>query len=329
VIEKKSLESLIRDNVALGRQAATGFFALKCRCCNDYKERAGFKFDNGHVGYSCFNCGKAARYEEDSGHISRNMREVLYSFGLTAEQLEEVIGSAFFFKKAESSKITLESLHKVSTVTPTIELPPLSRELGGCLDHLELQEKYVAYLDGRCVDFNRYKFYFSLDPKFKDRVIVPFFRAGRLIYWQARSIHDDEKKRYENPSITRNAVMFNTDELYRHADLPLLVTEGVFDAMMFDGVAMLGSKLNDAKIELLRQSPRRIIFVIDKDDNGRKLAETVLDLGWNITTAPEGAKDVNDSVQKFGKCWTAYQLAQQVPKDRASAQLLISLKCRK
>ena len=329
MIEKKSLESLIRENVALGRKAATGFYALKCRSCNDYKERAGFKFDNGHVGYSCFNCGKTARYEEDSGHISRSMREVLYGWGITAEQIEEVVSSAFFFKKPESSKITLESLHRVSTVTPTIELPPQSHELAASLNHLELQEKLITYLEGRCVNLNRYKFYFSLDPKFKDRVIIPFFRGGRLIYWQARSIDKSEKKRYENPSVSRSAVLFNTDELYRHADLPLLVTEGVFDAMIFDGVATLGSKLNEAKIELLRQSPRRIIFVIDKDDNGRHLAEQVLSLGWNITFPPDGASDINDAVQKFGKCWTAFQLVQAVPRDPASAQLLISLKCRK
>jgi hypothetical protein len=256
------------------------------------------------------------------------MRGVLHCFGLSDEQLDEVTNSAFFFKKSESSTITLDSLQKVSTATPTIELPPRSHALGGTLEHLDIQVPLVQYLDRRRVDFNRYQFYFSLDEKFKHRVIIPFYRGSRLIYWQARSIDDSEKKRYENPSISRGAVLFNFDQLHSHSSLPLLVSEGVFDAMMFDGVATLGSKLNDAKVELLRQTSRRIIFVIDKDKNGHDLAEKVISLGWSITFAPEGSKDVNDAVQKFGRCWTAWQLASTATSDEASARLLTSIKCR-
>ena len=34
----EKIEQLIRSNVYLGRQSATGFESVKCQVCNDYKE---------------------------------------------------------------------------------------------------------------------------------------------------------------------------------------------------------------------------------------------------------------------------------------------------
>jgi DNA primase len=106
-----------------------------------------------------------------------------------------------------------------------------------------------------------------------------------------------------------------------------LVCEGVFDALMFDGIAILGSKLTPAKFELLKHSRRRLVFVIDKDKNGRSLAETVLNAGWEITFAPDGAEDINRSVQRFGRAWTAQQLMMNIPMNETAAQLALGFNC--
>jgi DNA primase len=91
----------------------------------------------------------------------------------------------------------------------------------------------------------------------------------------------------------------------------------------------LGSTFNEAKLELLSKTNRRLVFVIDKDPNGAHLAESVLKAGWEITFAPDGAEDLNNSVQRFGKVWTAAQLIKNIPHDAASANLLLKFKCRK
>jgi DNA primase len=91
--------------------------------------------------------------------------------------------------------------------------------------------------------------------------------------------------------------------------------------------SIIGSKLTEAKIEILKKSKRDIIFIIDKDKNGKLLAEKVLANGWKITFTPEGSEDVNDSVKKFGRCWTIYQLFKNIPQDRFSADLAIDLNC--
>lgn len=302
----------------------------KCGLCNDYKDRAGFRFEGGQVIYNCWNCSTASVYEEFSGRISKKMRSILSAYGIEDSEVSRVVNSTFFVKKEEEpTKLTLKTLTKVNTNTPPVKLPPNSFKLLSTEEHADTQLKIITYLDKRGIDLEKYPFFFSTESRFKDRVIIPYYRNGQLIYWQARSLNPQEKKRYDNCIASRDAVMFNMDNLNRYSTLPLFVSEGPFDAMAFDGVATLGSKLTDAKIELLGQSKRRLVFVIDKDKNGLSLAEGVLQAGWEITFAPEGADDINVAIQRFGKSWTAQQLMMNIPASRDQANLSLKIHCSK
>lgn len=327
MIKTRSLQELIEERIHF-RPISTGWVVGRCALCNDYKERAGFRFDGGIVGYNCWNCSTSCQYEEFSGRISNKFRKILTAFNIDDSDISSVVNSAFFTELKKESKITLDSLKKISTVTPTISLPAKSIKLGATHEFIDYQEKLVAYLIDRKVNLDKYSFFFSLEERFKDRIIIPFYRNGNLIYWQARSIHSAEKKRYDNAPVIRDSIMFNIDALSRFDSSPLFVSEGVFDAMMFDGIGMLGSKLNAAKIELLNQTRRRLVFVIDKDKNGKHLAEEVIEQGWNITFAPNGANDLNESVRRFGFAWTAREIMKSIATSKASAQLLINTNCR-
>jgi len=328
LIKLQKLEDLIHEKIPLGVADSRGFFSLKCQVCNDYKVRAGFKFDMGSVGFNCWNCSTTGKYEEFSGRISKNFRKILNAFGIEDSEISTVVNTTFFVKKEkEDTKITLAKLTKVNTATPTIKLPLKSFRLGH-EEFLDYQEKLVRYLDDRKVNLAKYPFYFSLEPRFLNRIIIPFYRGQNLIYWQARHIDNAEKKRYDNAPVGRDAVMYNFDQLNSYAVAPLFITEGVFDAMMVNGVAILGSKLNDAKTELLSKTARRLVFVIDKDTNGKHLAEDVLRKGWEISFAPEGAEDLNQSVSRFGLSYTIYELMKSITKDNDQARFLINRYCR-
>lgn len=330
MIERRTLENLIQEKIHF-RQISTGWAVGKCQLCGDHKERAGFKFTHNSVIYNCWNCSTSTVYEEFSCKISSKMRRVLVAHGIDDSEISSIVNSSFFSQQggsSESKTITLDSVTKISTVTPTIKLPTKCFRLGYCDEFLEYQETLIKYLMSRKVDILKYAFFFSLEERFINTVIIPFYRNGQLVYWQARSITGDKKKKsYDNAPVSRECMLFNFDQLNSYSRLPLFITEGAFDAMMFDGVAVLGSKLNEAKIELIKKSPRRCIFVIDKDKNGRALAEDVLKRGWEISFAPEGAGDLNESVQRFGSAWTAYHIMQNIPKDADSARLAINLNC--
>lgn len=328
MIKQQRLQELIEEKVYF--RPHNGWLVGKCGLCNDYKDRAGFRFEDGQVIYNCWNCSTGSTYTEFSGRISKKMRQILHAYGIEDSEISQVVNSTFFVKKEEEPKtLSLKTLTKVNTNTPPVKLPPNSFKLGSTEEQLEYQLKLFEYCERRKIDLEKYQIWFSMESRYKDRIIIPYYRNGQLIYWQARSINPLEKKRYDNCIASRDAVMFNMDQLHRYIPLPLFVSEGPFDAMMFDGLATLGSKLTEAKIELLAQTKRRLIFVIDKDKNGRALAESILQTGWDITFAPDGADDINTSIQRYGKSWTAQQLMLNIPKSQDAAKLAIEMNCPK
>lgn len=306
-MRERLLSDLIQDKIHLGAESATGFRVLRCQVCNDHSERGGFKFDGSDVGYSCFNCGAKFKYEEGSGKLGSNAKRILEAFGITRQEIDEVLGSSFFNKAEKPKDITLEVLKpQVTLYTPEVELPPKSFPLGAD-HHDELQAPLIEYMFSRGLDPLKMNAHFSLDPKFLKRVIIPCMRDGKIIYWQARHL-ENVKPRYLSPGTAKEAVLWGYDNLWKNYDLPLFVTEGLFDAAPLDGVALLGSKLNDSKIEVLNKCHRRKIMVIDRDENGAVLADMALALGWEITFPPEDSNDVNKSIQKHGKLFTIWTL---------------------
>jgi len=327
------LEDLIRQRVHFTRVARTGFHHCVCEVCHDHTDRGGFKFQGGEVGYNCFNCGTAGRYVENSGELSRKFRKVLNSFGISNEDLDQEIGKAFFKNNAESDTISLADVtptkeKKNYLFTPEVALPKSCFQLGDERG-VEVQERIIDYLMSRKIDPFDYPFYFSLDPKYLNYVIIPFYRNGKIIYWQGRNYTNgaSKKDRWDNCTEPKENILFNFDELFRGGTSPLFVTEGIFDALPLNGVALIGSKINEAKIELLKKSRRELIFVIDKDKNGRMVAEKALEHGWKITFAPQFTEDVNKSIITYGKCWTIFQLFNQIPKNEFEAKMLIELNC--
>ncbi len=315
-----SLEDLIRSKIPLGKLSGNGFYAVRCPCCNDYKERGGWRIETTDILYNCFNCGTSAGYSIDDTKISGRLKKVLFDFGFTESDLNQ-IQATNFFNKGTPESISLASLKKVNLFTPEIELPPNSRLLS------YEDEKEMLYLINRHID-TTYPFYISNDSKFKDRIIIPFYKNSKLIYWQARTILDIQP-RYLNSSTPKEAILFNHDELFKNYNRPLFVTEGVFDALLVNGLALIGSKLNEAKLEILAKSRRELIFIIDKDKNGLQVAKKVLEyqLG-SITFSPGDKTDVNTSILKYGKLWTIYEMLKNKTSIKFNVDLLTGMNCR-
>lgn len=328
------LENLIRDRVHFTRVAGTGFHHCVCEVCHDHSDRGGFKFDGDEVGYNCFNCGAAGKYTENSGELSRKFRKILNAFSIENEEIDKILGKAFFAKaEAERNTISLADVSnkkekKNYLITPEVPLPKGAERLGATDKAIDVQVKIATYLMLRKIDIETYPFYFSLDKSLINYVIIPFYRNGKLIYWQGRNYNNgsSKKDRYNNCTEPKENIIFNFDELFRGTG-PLFVTEGVFDAIPLNGIALLGSKINDAKLEILKKSKRDLIFVIDKDKNGRFVAEKAIENGWKITFAPQFTDDVNKSIITYGKTWTIFQLFKQVPQNTFEAKMLVELYC--
>lgn len=323
--KQELLSDLIERKLILGKESSTGFKIVVCAVCNDHSERGGFKFEGGYVGYSCFNCGAKFKYEEGTGKFSRDAKRILEAFNISNDDLLSISNSIFFaIKTPEDKLITLKELTKVKLFTPEVDLPPNSHALG-CDGSELIQEPIIQYLLDRQIDPLEFDMHFSLDKNFLRRVIIPFKRNGKMIYWQARAIDKDIVPRYKNCYSAKEAIIYGYDKLSQYSEKPLFVTEGVFDAIGIDGICILGSVMNEAKIEILKKTRRRIIFVLDRDKNGEKLGYEILKLGWELTFVDIKARDVNDSIIKFGKEFTAFSLMKNATNKLQSIESSLSL----
>jgi len=333
---QEDLETLIRRYLILGKKSPKGYETVKCAHCNDYQERGGFKFEADCVYYSCFNCSFKAVYDplKNEHHVPKNMKTILTAFGISEEEFTRCIVSRFFKEKDDA---TPDNRQKPKGITfPTTEHPlPKGSVLvsSGQSAFCELAEQYLAK---RALKVTDYDWYVTDDESYAGRILIPYFFRNKIIYWQGRSLDDEViSPRYKNPSVEKDNIFFNMDELYRYTNEPLFVTEGPIDAISIgkNAVALLGSVLTDFKRNELKKAAqrRKVVFVIDKNSNGMKLGQEVLrdgaGLEWYITCFPDNYEDSNDALQKLGRLWIASHLSTTACKG-FGGNLMLKLNCK-
>jgi DNA primase len=137
--------------------------------------------------------------------------------------------------------------------------------------------------------------------------------------------------RYKNPSVEKENIFFNMDEIYRYTNEPLFVTEGPLDALSIgkNAVALLGSTLSEfRKRELNKAVRRKIIFVIDKNSNGYKLGQKVLNQEWFVTCFPDNVDDSNHALQLYGRLWMINYISTSAVKG-FEGQILLEIRCQR
>lgn len=92
----------------------------------------------------------------------------------------------------------------------------------------------------------------------------PVYMNEKLVYWQSRQVKPIYKNKNRNPSKTemgigRDEVLFNFDNQGRGK--PIIVVEGVFDALRVNGVATFGANYSSTQIDILAWSKPSSVFV--------------------------------------------------------------------
>lgn len=305
-----------------------GWYRFKCPICNDYKVRAGFNFNDDFVIYNCWNCGVKESHHEDWDTMGKKMRKLLGYFGISNETIDQELGKKFFKNIGAQPAITRIQKEKVFNFNPPeVALPPDSYPVNPSDQNDIWQTVAVEYLASRGLSPASHPFYLSSDPTYRERIIIPFFKGGKVIYWQARHFDDDAKVRYLNPDIDRNTVIYGFDKLFDPNIKSMFWSEGVFDAISIDGGCLLGSSLSEEKVQLLSRFRKDHIFIVDKDQNGYSLGCKALSLGFKITCVEGTSEDANDSVKRFGKLFTIASLVKNTM-EGVEAQLFLEMHCK-
>ena len=332
MFETETLENVIKQSGILGTRSpsASGWYTIKCRICNDYKNRGGFLFENNAVMFHCFNCGSTAGHTASSQKFSKGMYQVLTAFGVDIASARKTLFASFMSHGADSIETDDEREYRMSIQAPSvIELPDEFEFLNGANpNHTDA----IKYVSDRFVDYAKYGLMLSTTQNTRDiwygRVIVPIYnRSNQVIFYQGRSFVGADR-RWESPSAPKTNVLFGYHNIDDHSKDYVIVCEGTFDAMCIDGVAILGSEFTSFHIRTLNQVHKKKIVVPQRDKRGYAMALQALEHGYSLSFPDIGrASDINDAVIQYGRLYTERQIISKATTSKYEAQLKLGLWC--
>jgi DNA primase len=334
----KSIEDIVLPYLHVHNVNNHGWHSTYCEYCGDGSRtkgpRGGWQFGDEVVIYSCFNCGAKESYSYSREHpFSEHMWDVFKSFGIPLSELKKQINEY----KIENNFETKTVKKTIKKVEP-IDIPTYFYKLADADKTNPIAKKAKKYLKGRGISYKDYPFYLAstyngsdieekiISKSLMNRVIIPFFKNGEMIYYQARALDKNAKKKYINVNKSKSNIIYGFDELYTHLNRPLFITEGFFDAYHVNGISLQENYLSDAQISILNNSPRQKVVIPDFLGDSFKLAEQAIEEGWGICIPDYSTqcKDVSESIKKYGKLATLRDIMEHIYFDfEAQTQLMI------
>jgi len=302
------------------KNTQSGWTSFNAICCGfkghkpDQRMRGGVKFDGENWAYACFNCGFKTGFTLGKS-IAPNTRKLLQFCGI---------------EDAQITKWSLESLQhrdlldyiRVKKQKSRIKFQDHTLPAGELIDvNNKKHDTFSEYLLNRAIDPDSYPFLITPHEKGRNgnRIIIPYTYKNKIVGHTSRFL-DNRIPKYINEQ--QPGYVFNIDS--QKPDWQVcIVTEGIFDALSIDGVAVMHNDINNDQAMLLGSLNKPIILVPDRDTTGLALCDKALELGYQISLPnwDTGVKDVNDAVVKYGKLPTLISILQAATGSKIKIEL--------
>jgi len=303
------------------KNTQSGWTSFNAICCGfkghkpDQRMRGGIKFDGDNAWtMHCFNCQFKCGFILGKS-ISPKTRQLLQWCGIEDSQI---------------TKWSLESLqHKdlldyirVKKQKSRIKFQDHTLPEGELIDiNNSKHNTFTEYLLNRGINPNSYPFLITPHEKGRNgnRIIIPYTYKNKIVGHTSRFL-DNRIPKYINEQ--QPGYVFNIDS--QKPDWQVcIVTEGIFDALSIDGVAVMHNDINNDQATLLGSLNKPIILVPDRDNTGLALCDKALELGYQISLPnwDVDVKDVNDAVVKYGKLPTLLSILQAATSSKIKIEL--------
>lgn len=325
------------------KTSSNGWISFNAVCCHhrgerpDSKRRGGLHPNpDGSINYHCFNCSYKASYQPGR-HLNYSFRKLLYWLGASDNDVKRLNIEALRLKQLlgenETSAPTPE--HKEIEFTPK-GLPVGSKSLDELASN-ELGKKqssqlltaieYLGVERGINIgsqDSSTYRFYLSTDRTLNmdRRVIVPCYWHSKLVGYTARALpaYGDIRPKYINQYDSN--YVFNVDRQHRDNKF-VIVSEGPFEAMSIDGVALMGKEITEQKADIIESLGKEIIVVPQAEKSSATLVDNAIEFGWNVSFPVwlETCKDMDEAVKKYGKLFVLKTILDAVEHTKVKIEL--------
>ena len=291
------------------KQTSSGWTSFNAICCThfghrqDKRMRGGIKFDGNNWSMHCFNCQFKCNFVLGRS-ITIKTQNLLVWCGIDVQQVKR--WSLESLQQKDLIDFTQPKKLKVKIKFNDHTLPD-----GEIVDsNNPLHKVYVEYLQGRKIDSNSYPFLITPNEtgRMANRVIVPYTYNNKIVGHTSRFL-DNKIPKYINEQ--QPGYVFNID-IQKPEWQVCIVTEGIFDALSIDGVALMHNDISSDQALLLSTLNKQLILVPDRDKTGLALCDKALELGYSVSLPnwDDDVKDVNDAVIKYGKLPTLLSILQ-------------------
>ena len=125
--------------------------------------------------------------------------------------------------------------------------------------------KYLTRRGISSHEIHKYSIGYCEEGFYKERIIIPIFDSGKLVYFVARTFTNLEPK-YLNVGIKRIDVLFMT---FRGMQDMVVIVEGVFDAIRvgqsYPSIALLGKLITEPQAKKISKIAKRALVILDRD----------------------------------------------------------------
>ena len=313
------VQSVIMSNLpGKVKKSSSGCQSFNAPCCvhngetQDKRGRGGIILNGEAISYNCFNCGYKTGWQPGRP-LSRKLRQLMDWLGTPESDIKRLVLTAIQLK---------ETAIEQNLIPEEIEFTFEKKDFPEQSSPLASDNKLILeYLHKRGLDENDYPYYWTpiTETKFDRRVIIPFFWQDEIVGYTARLAVRGNPKYFTS---TPAGYVFNMDRQTEDRKF-VIVTEGPFDAIAIEGVAILGSDIGDAQVDLIESLNRQIIMVPDNDSAGNKLITQAMKYNWDVSfpTWYDTCKDINEAVLNYGKVFTLKNILDNVQSTRLKIQL--------
>lgn len=277
----------------------SGWITFDCPKCHDKRKRAGIIESGTKISFNCFNCGYKTGWTPGP-YIGKKYKELAELLG--ADKTEIHNAQVELLKHSEElENADLDNYVYNFQKFETLELPDGAVPL----ENLPADHELNQYASKRKLNGIYPLFHFP-GVLYGRRLVVPFFYNDQIVGWTGRHVNPPDKntpKYYHN---IPKGYVFNIDRFAGSERQLVIVTEGIFDAILIDGVSVLGNSVTPEQAHMIEKLGMRVIVCPDRDDAGKQLIDQAVALGWEVSFPPwaDGIKDAADAVGRYGRLAT-------------------------
>ena len=315
LVEK--VHRLLLDNLPIKtNRTPSGWNTMDCPMCTDKRKRGGLISTGAKISYNCFNCGFTTGWEPNPV-LGKKYKELATTLGASTQDIHKVTVDLLKYAENLEAESTSDYVYNLAKFNK-VELP----DNVIAVDDLQEEHPVKQYAKQRGL-LGLYPLLYFNDKLYKQRLVVPFTYNSELVGWTGRHISPPNKQTPKYLHNMQPGYVFNIDRFADSKRDIVVVTEGVFDAILIDGIAIQGNSVGPEQAHLIEKLGKRIIVCPDRDDAGIELMMQAAELGWEVSFPPWSAeiKDAADAVIKYGRLATLNSIIKHATNNKLKIEV--------